>query len=462
MNTRTSTKSEENELLKIEEDHFHDVKSKNISPSKLQETFVAFANADGGELFIGIEDQKEKGNRLMGFLKKEEANDILHTLLELTNPSVENIDIEFIQLLDNTFVLYISIPKSPKVHYCANGDCFLRINARKEKIKGDRITQLGYAKGALVYEKFPVEIAEIEEYLENENVREYMTRVGTKLQPETFLRKQRLFTKKDLEFKPNVACVLLFDDEPQATLDTRCAIKVYRLLTSDNEYKREQLKSHPKTINGPIEKQILEAISEVQDQLKDSSVTVDGVLEKLNYPDKAIPEILVNAIVHRDYSLNDDIHIKIFDNRIEILSPGKLPGYITTDNIYDERFSRNPNLVRMLHNLPDPVNHDIGEGLDTARNEMKKAGLVDPIIEETDNAVKITIKHKKIASLEDIIISYLSEDTKRTITNKIVRALSGEDDVNKVKKAFQKLRKLEKIVAVDEEASAFDFAYRLK
>jgi ATP-dependent DNA helicase RecG len=419
MNTRTSTKSEENELLKIEEDHFHDVKSKNISPSKLQETFVAFANADGGELFIGIEDQKEKGNRLMGFLKKEEANDILHTLLELTNPSVENIDIEFIQLLDNTFVLYISIPKSPKVHYCANGDCFLRINARKEKIKGDRITQLGYAKGALVYEKFPVEIAEIEEYLENENVREYMTRVGTKLQPETFLRKQRLFTKKDLEFKPNVACVLLFDDEPQATLDTRCAIKVYRLLTSDNEYKREQLKSHPKTINGPIEKQILEAISEVQDQLKDSSVTVDGVLEKLNYPDKAIHEILVNAIVHRDYSLNDDIHIKIFDNRIEILSPGKLPGYITTDNIYDERFSRNPNLVRMLHNLPDPVNHDIGEGLDTARNEMKKAGLVDPIIEETDNAVKITIKHKKIASLEDIIISYLSEDTKRTITNKI-------------------------------------------
>ncbi|KQB43555.1 hypothetical protein [Flavobacterium aquidurense] len=75
---------------------------------------------------------------------------------------------------------------------------------------------------------------------------------------------------------------------------------------------------------------------------------------------------------------------------------------------------------------------------------------------------RITIKHKKIASLEDIIISYLSEDPKRTITNKVVRALSGEDDVNKVKKAFQKLRKLEKIVAVNEEASAFDFAYKIK
>lgn len=462
MITTTITKSEELELLKIEEDHFHDIKSKNISPSKLQETFVAFANADGGELYIGIEDEKVNGNRLVGFTKKEDANDILHTLLELTNPSVENIDLEFLQLLDGTFVLYLSIPKSPKVHYCANGDCFLRINARKEKIKGDRITQLGYAKGALVYEKQPVEIAEVEEYLENENVIEYMTRVNTKLKPEIFLRKQRLFTKKDSDFKPNVGCVLLFDDEPQATLDTRCAIKVYRLLTSDSEYKREQLKSLPKTINGPIEKQILEAIVEVQDQLKDASVTVDGELEKLNYPDKAIHEILVNAVVHRDYSLNDDIHIRIFDNRIEVLSPGKLPGYITRDNIYDERFSRNPNLVRMLHNLPNPVNHDIGEGLDTARNEMKKAGLVDPVIEETDNAVKITIKHKKIASLEDIIISYLSQDPKRTITNKIVRTLSGEDDVNKVKKSFQKLRKLDKIEAVDEKASAFDFAYKLR
>lgn len=462
MITRTITKTEENELLKIEEDHFHDIKSKDISPSKLQETFVAFANADGGELYIGIEDKKKDGNRLIGYQKKEDANDILHTLLELTNPSVENIDIEFIQLLNGTFILYISIPKSPKVHYCANGDCFLRINARKEKIKGDRITQLGYAKGALVYEKLPVEIAEVEEFIDNENVKQYMTRVGTQLPPDLFLRKQRLFTKKDSEFKPNVGCVLLFDDEPQATLDTRCAIKVYRLLTSDSEYKREQLKSQPKTINGPIEKQILEAIAEVQDQLKDSSVTVDGVLEKLNYPDKAIHEILVNAIVHRDYSLNDDVHIKIFDNRIEIVSPGKLPGYITANNIYDERFSRNPNLVRMLHNLPNPVNHDIGEGLDTARNEMKKAGLVDPSIEETDNAVKITIKHKKIASLEDIIISYLSEDPQKTITNKIVRALSGEDDVNRVKKAFQKLRRLDRIVAVDEQASAFDFAYKLK
>ncbi len=254
----------------------------------------------------------------------------------------------------------------------------------------------------------------------------------------------------------------MFDTEPQATLVTRCAIKVYRLLTTEDEYKREQLKEVPKTINGPLEQQIFEAISAVKALLKNASISVGSKLEKLNYPEKTIHEILVNAAIHRDYSLNDDIHIRIFDNRIEVISPGKFPGYITIDNIYDERFSRNPNIVRLLHNLPNPVNHDIGEGLDTARNEMKKAGLVDPIIQEQANSVKITIQHKKIASLEDIILNYLSTHAGESITNKTVRELSGEDDVNKVKKAFQRLRSLKKIKPVDPNANPFDFAYILK
>ncbi|HEY9660103.1 MAG TPA: ATP-binding protein, partial [Allocoleopsis sp.] len=173
-------------------------------------------------------------------------------------------------------------------------------------------------------------------------------------------------------------------------------------------------------------------------------------------------EILVNAVIHRDYSLNDDIHIRIYDNRIEILSPGKLPGYITPENIYEERFSRNPNLVRMLHNLPDPVNHDIGEGLDTARNELRKAGLVEPKIKELENAVLVTIKHQRIASLEDVILEYFQENPNGLIANKDVRELSGEDDVNKIKKAFQKLRRQGAIEPEDENASAFDFRYRLK
>ncbi|MCK5136808.1 MAG: putative DNA binding domain-containing protein [Bacteroidales bacterium] len=462
MNTRNPYQDEESKLLSLEEDHFNDMKSKRIAPNKLQETFVAFANADGGDLWIGIEDISNSGERIDGFDTKEDANDILHILLEETNPSVENIDIEFIDFKLKGQVLNISIPKSPKVHYTARGDCFLRINARKTKIRGERVAQLGYAKGAFVYEKQPVDTVDVDDYTESGHLISYMNRVGSQLSTTSFLRKQRLLTKIDGERIPNVACVLMYDEEPQATIDTRCAIKVYRLLTSEEEYRREQLMEAPKTINGPIEQQILESISSVKELLKDASITVGNKLEKLNYPEKTIHEILVNAVIHRDYSLNDDIHIRIYDNRIEVISPGKLPGYMTIENIYEERFSRNPNIVRLLHNLPNPVNHDIGEGLDTARNEMKKAGLIDPIIEEKDNSVKITIQHKRISSLEDIIVTRLELYPETPITNRIVRELSGEDDVNKVKKAFQKLRQIGKIEPVDPNANPFKFSYKLK
>lgn len=169
---------------------------------------------------------------------------------------------------------------------------------------------------------------------------------------------------------------------------------------------------------------------------------------------------MVNAVIHRDYSLNDDIHIKIFDNRLEISSPGKLPGYMTIQNLYDERFSRNPNIVRLLHNLPNPLNHDIGEGLDTVRNELKKAGLVDPIFEERGNSFVVIIRHQKLASIEDVVINYLLENPNAEITNKLVRKLSGEDDINKVKNALQKLRRDGQIVLINDRARAFDYKYK--
>src|SRR5690606_33197367 len=181
----------------------------------------------------------------------------------------------------------------------------------------------------------------------------------------------------------------------------------------------------------------------------------NGTLVKLSYPSEALKEILVNAVIHRDYSLNDDIHVRIFDNRVEIQSPGKLPGYMNLGNLYDERFSRNPNLVRLLHNLPDPVNHDIGEGLDTARNELKKAGLVDPVFEERDNAFIVTIRHQKLASIEDVVLQYFQENPDASIGNKLVRQLSGEDDMQKVKSALQRLRANGTIKLEDENATPF-------
>lgn len=458
MDSRKTSLGEEKELLNIEEDHFHDVKSALIKPSKCQEHFVAFANSDGGELFIGIEDKKSSGERIRGFTKIEDANSLVHVLLVETNPSVENLDVEFIDFSSKGYVLHITIPKSPRVHYTSKGECFIRINADTQKIVGERVTQLSYSKGVFAYEKNTVRNIDVGTLLDSPFLNDYLSRINSNLDKHSFLYKQKLLKKENGVFYPNVGCVLLFDEEPQASLDTRCSIKVYRLRTTEKIYKREYLEDMPITIDGPIEMQINKCIDAVQDYLKDASY-IDGIKTvKLQYPADALKEILVNAVIHRDYSLNDDIHVKIFDNRIEVQSPGKLPGYITIENILDERFSRNPSIVRLLHKLPDPVNHDIGEGLNTAFNEMKKAGLVPPKIEELDNAVLVTIKHQRVASLEDIIMDYLADHD--FITNKVVRELSGEESENVVKHALQRLRRQEKIAPIDPGARVFDFKYK--
>jgi ATP-dependent DNA helicase RecG len=459
MEARIIDQDEVNALLSLNEDHFNDVKSKRIKPAKLQETFVAFANSDGGDLYIGVEDKSQTGERIIGFDEQEEANGVISTLLEDTQPSVENVLVEFLEVDERGLVLHFGIPKSPKVHYTASGDCFIRINAEKRKIKGDRITQLGYSKGAEPYERRVLDHVDVEDIVNGDLLPDYMERVGTHLELEVFLRKQRLLTKKDGERMPNVGCVLLFDDEPQATLETRCAVKVYRLRTTEAEYKREQLEEMPVTINGPVEGVIEKTIQQVAKYIDGASFQDGDKIVKLNYPAEALKEILVNAVIHRDYSLNDDIHVRVFDNRVEVQSPGRLPGYMNIDNLYDERFSRNPNVVRMLHNLPNPVNHDIGEGLDTAKNELKKAGLVDPVFQEKENAFLVTIRHQKLASVEEVILQYFVDNPEASLSNKLVRQLSGEDDMQKVKLALQKLRANGDIKLEDEDATPFNYRY---
>src|ERR1043165_10254971 len=89
-------------------------------------------------------------------------------------------------------------------------------------------------------------------------------------------------------------------------------------------------------------------------------------LEPVAYPGKALHEIVTNAVLHRDYSIATDMQIRVFDNRIEVESPGRLPGHITPENILNEQFARNGAVVRMINKFPEPPNKDVGGGLNRA------------------------------------------------------------------------------------------------
>ncbi len=448
-----------NEILSGNEDQFFDVKHKAIKPAELQKHYVALANTDGGDLYVGILDPEEKGNRIQGFSKPEDSNDHINTILTLTKPAVEGTLVEHINFGSDGYVLHIMVPKSPSVHYTADDACYIRQNASTKQIKGEKITALSHAKGSFSYEKSLLTQPQLKDLIKSPILNSYLSRIKSAQKPKDFLTKNRFAIKQDRQTLPTVASVLLFDESPQSAIDKRCAIKVYRLQTTDVEYKREHLLHEPTTIEGNLENQIEKVIAEVDKLLTGVTFAQKGKTRQHLYPHVALKELLVNAVIHRDYNLNDDIHVRIYDNRIEIQSPGRLPGFMTLKNLLEERYSRNPLIVRALHKLPNPPNMDIGEGLNTAYNELNKAGLVSPLIEELSNAVKVTVQHKRIASLIDVAREHLQEND--NITNKVLRALSGEESENKVKKALQKLREEKLIEPVNSNASSFKFEYEI-
>ena len=142
-------------------------------------------------------------------------------------------------------------------------------------------------------------------------------------------------------------------------------------------------------------------------------------LVPVEYPEETLHEIITNAVLHRDYSIPDDIHIRIYDNRVEVESPGTLPGHITPINILDERFARNGNIVRIVNKFPNPPNKDVGEGLNTAFRAMKRLQLKEPEIVQKDSSVLVVIKHEQLASPEERIMQYL--EAHPSINNGVAR-----------------------------------------
>ncbi|MES9827822.1 MAG: ATP-binding protein [Candidatus Thiodiazotropha sp.] len=128
----------------------------------------------------------------------------------------------------------------------------------------------------------------------------------------------------------------------------------------------------------------------------------------------------------------------VFDNRIEILSPGRLPGYVTVENILDARYSRNPKIVRTLNRYRDAPNKDLGEGLNTAFQKMREWGLKKPEIFEDKNYVKVTLPHIPLAAPTEAIMEFLKSHD--NITNRQARELTGIKSENLVKVEFYKLR----------------------
>ena len=246
----------------------------------------------------------------------------------------------------------------------------------------------------------------------------------------------------DENLRPTRAAVLLFAEEPSGIMATKAAIRIfhYRGDTVQTDPNTNLLKT-PITVGGPIIRQIHDASDVVIRELA-SGVQVGPLGFEIvqKYSVRVITEAITNTVIHRDYRLSVDTHIRIFSDRIEFESPGFFAGPVTVSNI--ERigtFSRNPLIIQHLREFPSAPNLDAGEGVRMMFGTMHDVGLYPPIYATRPRlrreAVVVHLFNENRPSVWEQVNDCI--DKHGSIGNAEVRQLMGADTL----KASQQIKK---------------------
>ena len=399
MNIRNMTLEEMQNTTEKQE---FDRKSARIDATSIATSIIAFANADGGLLAIGIEDD----GRITGiddFAKN--INEILRAPYDYCFPSVQ-IETERVECVDcngrQNHILLLYVPQSSELHANHRDEVFLRVGDKSKKLSFEERMQLMYAKGTRYFEDEPVYGTSIDD-IDMETVQEYCSKIGYGKSAEEYIRQNKKYViKTGNREELSGAAILLFGKEPQLYFK-RARVRFIRYEGTEAKVGAQMNVIKDKIFEGRILQVVEKSIEFVRSQIKEHTyLGKDGkFVTEPEYPEFAWKEIIVNAITHRDYSIKGtDIQIKMFDDHFTVESPGTLPGIVRINNMRQVHYSRNPKIAEFLHEYE--YVREYGEGVDRLYMEMKQAGLPAPKYKMEAFMLHATISNKRIAEDDDV------------------------------------------------------------
>lgn len=436
-------------FLEMQEWQSFECKRAAIEPAKLLETVVAFANTEGGFIVIGLEDPgKAQGEkRLIGI---SENPDNVSDFLKLVDKEIEPplmLWSKFELDITNTAgqadkLLVINIKKGDDVHSLKKGDTFVRKGRQNTKIGSTEIMRLKYEKGSIKFENEKSGIGVLDD-LDSVLFGQYKKDTSSEgMDDWQFLKDNGLAIQQSGKYELTKAGSLLFGKNPSVLLKNKCGIKISHYYgTSPSFSGKPNFVSRPFTIEGPLLKQIESAVAYFREEIvKKSPPKLSGASFNPTFmvPEWAFQEAITNAVIHRNYFIQDDIQVRFFDDRVEVESPGTYPGHITVSNIRSERFARNPIILRTLNRFQSAPNLDIGEGVDRMYKVMKEQNLYEPLyIPPTlrPNSVLLVLLNLQRIEYWDTVSKYL--DNNYRINNKQAREITGITDTIKMSRYFK-------------------------
>jgi len=438
--------------------------------SKIIQTIVAMANTDGGVIILGVEDPEKtklKGeNRIFGIEENKELYDEIFHEIKNIIPPISNLKPDLINNKEGKTIALLRVPKATESFFSINNEIWIRLHKSNKKLTPHEVVKLSYAKG---FEKADKELVDIDfELLQTSYFEDW--RKARKINTgniEDILMQTGLARKnEDNKLKPTRAAVLLFAQFPNDLLDTKCTVRVIQLRgTIETFADTPNYLETPKTIGGSI----IDIIKNTQDYilniLKSGIAIRSGFVNTYKIPERAVKEAITNAIIHRDYHIKRDVEIRIFEDRLEILSPGLFPYNITRTNIGYVRADgeRNSLLVKHLREFPEPPNLNLNEGVQSMRSEMEKQNLYPPIFFTYplyEDSVKVVLFNEDQPTEWEKIKKYLEKN--KYINNKISRDISGVVQAYKMSRLLRKWTDKGLIIKIEAESkNPKDTKYKL-
>jgi ATP-dependent DNA helicase RecG len=291
----------------------------------------------------------------------------------------------------------IRVPRSIELHALSDGRVLIRSGKVNRPLGGQEILRLASAKNTGDFESDGVPGATkddfsrkmIDEYLEKRAERTKRPYNG---KIDDLLIEIGALTS---EGNPTVSGILLFSEYPQQWLPQSGVVFVKFVGTTPRGESGLAGYSRREELTGPVPRLIEATWNLVWSEMAVSAV-VKGLEreETFEYPQFAVREALVNAICHRDYRLRGRrIEVRMFSDRLEVISPGGLPGFITVENIKDEHFSRNPRLVNGLFQWG--YIEELGLGIDRMMEVMEQAGHQPPKFDARPYSFAITLHNER-------------------------------------------------------------------
>nr|WP_311150423.1 RNA-binding domain-containing protein [uncultured Prevotella sp.] len=426
------------EIRTHKEDQTFDCKSIQIEPKALAITIVAFANADGGDISIGVSDKTRKIEGVDQHTEK--LNELLRVPLDFCNPSV-SITSDLLPCTDkdgnNNHILLMYVPASSELHANQADEAYMRVGDKSRRLSFEERIQLMYDKGERYYEDTAVYGATVDD-IDMAAVEKYTELIGYTKSAKQYLQENNGFltTNAKGEEQVSVACILLFGKYPQKFFP-RGRTRFIRYKGTEERVGTDMNVIKDVTFEGTILDQVKATIAYLETQVEEHTFLGQHgqFVTNRDYPKFVIQEMVVNACCHRAYNIKGtEIQIKMLDDRLVFESPGRLPGTVKPSNIRHTHFSRNPKIAQFLKAY-DFVK-EFGEGVDRMCRELEVNGTSHLSFHLDDFILKITVPKviEKVVEKEGRVIEKMTE-THQEVIEKVIekaRALNEKLTENRI------------------------------